>query len=357
MPAERKLIRRPASAPPVGYGKLLTDIKTRIRAAQVKAVLAVNRELILLYWEIGHGILVRQQEEGWGAKVVDRLARDLHAAFPGMHGFSSRNLKYMRAFAEAYPQRPFVQQVAAQIPWFHNCLLLDRLRQPDLRHWYIHQTISNGWSRNMLAFQIASGLHQRQGRAITNFRRTLPPPQSDLAQQTLKDPYNFDFLTLAADAHERDLEQGLLDHIQRFLVELGVGFAFVGRQYLIEVDEQDYFLDLLFYHLRLRCFVVLDLKMKPFQPEFAGKMNFYLSAVDDQLRHPDDKSSIGLLLCQSKQSLTVEYALRDLTKPIGVAEWQTKLVESLPKELKGKLPAVAEIEAELRKTSARKRSR
>jgi predicted nuclease of restriction endonuclease-like (RecB) superfamily len=240
--------------------------------------------------------------------------------------------------------------VLTAIPWGQNVILLQKLKDPLLRLWYAHKAIEHGWSRAVLTQHIETQLHKREGKAVTNFQRTLPPPQSDLAEQTLKDPYNFDFLTLRSNAHERDLEQGLLDHIQKFLLELGVGFAFVGRQYHLEISGQDYYLDLLFYHLHLRCYVVIDLKMKAFEPEFAGKMNFYLSAVDDQLRHTDDKASIGLLLCKERDHLTVEYALRDLKKPIGVAQWQTKLVESLPKNLKGSLPTVEEIEAELGRT-------
>ena len=247
---------------------------------------------------------------------------------------------------ELNSERPAAALTA--IPWGQNVILLQKLKDPLLRLWYAHKAIEHGWSRAVLTHNIETRLHQREGKAVTNFQRTLPPPQSDLAEQTLKDPYNFDFLMLRSDAHERDLEQGLLDHIQTFLLELGVGFAFVSRQYHIEISGQDYYLDLLFYHLRLRCYVVIDLKMKAFEPEFAGKMNFYLSALDDQLRHVDDKPSIGLLLCTERDHLTVEYALRDLRKPIGVAQWQTKLVESLPLNLKGSLPTVEEIEAELR---------
>jgi len=240
-------------------------------------------------------------------------------------------------------------QAVAEIPWGHNVWLMEKVKNPVLRLWYARKTIEHGWSRAVLTHQIDTRLHQRTGKAVTNFQQTLPPPQSDLAQQTLKDPYNFDFLTLGDDAHERDLELGLLEHIQNFLLELGVGFTFVGRQVHLEVAGEDYFIDLLFYHLRLRCYVVIDLKMEAFQPEFAGKMNFYLSAVDDQMRHADDQPSIGLLLCRQRNHVTVEYALRDLRKPIGVAQWQTKLVESLPKNLKGNLPTVKQIEAELEK--------
>jgi predicted nuclease of restriction endonuclease-like (RecB) superfamily len=333
---------------PSRYGAVLADLKERVRAAQVRAVLSVNRELIQLYWQIGGEILRCQREEGWGAKVVERLAKDLRAEFPEMEGFSSRNLKYMRAFAVAYSEAEFVQQVVAQIPWGHNLLLLNKLRQPELREWYARKTLEHGWSRAVLSAQIQTKVHAREGKALTNFKQTLPSPQSDLAQQALKDPYTFDFLSLSTEARERELEQGLVDHIQKFLLELGVGFAFVGRQVHLEIGGEDYFIDLLFYHLKLRCFVVIDLKMEPFKPEFAGKMNFYLSAVDDRMRNSQDQPSIGLLLCRDKNHITVEYALRHLAKPIGVAQWRTRLVDSLPKKLEGALPSVKELEKELR---------
>ena len=364
--------RKPSAALPVGYANLLTDLKARVRAAQLRAAVSVNRELILLYWDIGKIIVEAQNTKGYGKQVVEQLAEDLHTAFPKMDGFSPRNVWRMRAFYLAWTdesqkhQQPVgnldskilpqlvaeldgqnLPQPVAEIPWGHNVWLLEKISNPILRLWYAHKTIEHGWSRAVLTHHIETQLHKREGKAVTNFKRTLPPPQSDLAEQTLKDPYNFDFLTLHSDAHERDLEKGLLDHIQKFLLELGVGFAFVGRQYHMEISGKDYYLDLLFYHLRLRCYVVIDLKMKTFEPEFAGKMNFYLSAVDDQLRHADDRPSIGLLLCKERDHVTVEYALRDLKKPIGVAQWQTKLVESLPRNLKGSLPTVAEIEAEL----------
>ncbi len=362
---------------PAGYTTLLADLKARVRAAQLRAVVSVNRELILLYWDIGRIIVAAQTTKGYGKQVVERLAEDLRKAFPKMDGFSPRNVWRMRAFYLAWTEKSHkykqpvenldskilpqlvaeldghnLPQPVAEIPWGHNVLLLEKIPSPILRLWYAHKAIEHGWSRAVLTHHIETQLHKREGKAVNNFQRTLPPPQSDLAEQTLKDPYNFDFLTIRSDAHERDLEQGLLDHIQKFLLELGVGFAFVGRQYHMEISGQDYYLDLLFYHLRLRCFFVIDLKMKAFEPEFAGKMNFYLSAVDDQLRHADDRPSIGLLLCKERDHLTVEYALRDLKKPIGVAQWQTKLVESLPRNLKGSLPTVAEIEAELDNTRA-----
>ena len=336
---------------PHGYGDLLATIKTRVRSARLSAALASNRELILLYWDIGRMILERQAEAGWGAKVVDKLARDLRAEFTKMRGFSPRNLKYMRAFAEAWPELEFVQQVAAQIPWFHNCLIIERIVSVKNREWYMRKTLEHGWSRNVLAIQIESALHSREGKAATNFPATLPHPQSDLAQQALKDPYIFDFLSLDATVREREMEGELLNHIQRFLIELGTGFAFVGRQVHLEVEGKDYYLDLLFYHLKLRCFVVVDLKSGPFKPEFAGQMYFYLSAVDDMMRHADDKPSIGLLLCREKDRLTVEYALRGFTKPIGVAEWKTRLVESLPKRLQGRLPAPEEFSKLVQETS------
>ena len=327
------------------YATLLASIKERIQSAQVRAALAVNRELVLLYWGIGKEILARQKQEGWGTKVIERLAKDLRSAFPHMKGFSRTNLLYMRAFSEAWPEEPIVQQLAGQLPWFHNCTLLDKTKDSEERFWYAHSAIEHGWSRNILVMQIESNLYRRQGKAITNFQATLPKPQSDLAQQLLKDPYNFDFLTLSKDAHEREVETGLVAHIQKFLLELGVGFAFVGRQVPLEVAGKEYRIDLLFYHLKLRCFVVFDLKGGAFKPEYTGKMNFYLSAVDDLLRHPDDKPSIGLILCKQKDGIVAEYALRDMTKPLGVAEFTH--LEKLPEEFKGTLPTIEEIEAEL----------
>ena len=330
------------------YQDLLARLKGQIRTAQVRAAVAVNQELVLLYWGIGKEILTRQRDEGWGAKVIDQLAKDLRHSFPEMQGFSPRNLKYMRALAEAWPDEAIVQQLAAQLPWFHNCVLLDKVKDTAERLWYIRQSIENGWSRNVLVLQIESGLYRRQGKAITNFHATLPQPQSDLAQQLLKDPFNFDFLTLTTEAQERDLERGLLAHLRQFLIELGVGFAFVGSQVPLEVGGEDFKLDLLFYHLRLRCFVVIVLKMGAFKPEYAGKLNFYLSAVDDLLRHADDKPSIGLILCKAKSGIVAEYALRDIGKPLGISGFTH--LEKLPELLKGTLPTIEEIEAELAKS-------
>ncbi|BAY44671.1 hypothetical protein SAMD00079811_22720 [Scytonema sp. HK-05] len=327
------------------YEEFLGELKERIRQAQVQAALAVNRELILLYWQIGRDILWRQQQQGWGAKVIERLPADLRKAFPEIKGLSSRNLKYMRAFAEAYPDQEFVQRAAAQIPWFHNCVLIDKVKDSAEREWYIRQTIQQGWSRNVLVHQIESGLYHRQGKSITNFERTLPKPQSELAQEIIKDPYNFDFLSLGEAAQERDLEKALINHIRDFLLELGVGFAFVGSQYHLEVGGEDFYIDLLFYHLRLRCFVVIDLKIEEFKPEFSGKMNFYVSAVDDLLRHLNDEPSIGMILCKSRNKTIVEYALRDMNKPIGVSTYQLR--QALPENLQGSLPTVEQLEAEL----------
>lgn len=340
------MAERPTSLP-AQYDSLLRSLKERIRAAQQRAALSVNRELILLYWSVGRDILARQADAGWGAKVVERLSADLRRALPHMHGLSARNLKYMRALAEAYPDESFVQQVVAQIPWGHNVRLLDSVKAPAEREWYLRQTIENGWSRNVLVHQVESGLFRRQGQALSNFGRTLPEPQSELARQVLKDPYNFDFLTLGPEAKERDLEEALLAHLRTFLLEMGAGFALVGSQYPLEVSGEDYRIDLLFYHLRLRSFVVVDLKVEEFKPEFAGKMGFYLSAVDDLLRHPQDGPSIGLILCKTKDRVVVEYTLRDTTKPIGVAEY--RLSDVLPEGVRVNLPSVAELEAELKK--------
>jgi predicted nuclease of restriction endonuclease-like (RecB) superfamily len=348
----RPVARRAASdLAPAGYADLLAAIKQRVQTAQVRAAVAVSRELITLYWQIGQDILRRQREEGWGAKVIDRLATDLHAAFPEMKGFSARNLKYMRALGEAYPDETFVQQVVAQIPWGHNVILLDKVKDAATREWYIHKTVEQGWSRSVLFLQIDAGAHLRQGKALTNFAAKLPSPQSDLARDLLKDPYNFDFLTLADDAHERHLQAGLLEHLREFLIELGVGFAFVGSRYPLEVGGKDFFLDLLFFHLRLRAFVVIELKVTEFEPEHLGKMNFYLSAVDDLLRHPEDRPSIGLILCPVKNSVVVEYALRDTTKPIGVAGYTAG--KALPADVRDQLPSPERLEEELRKRRSR----
>ncbi len=285
------------------YEKFLGELKRRIRSVQVRAGLSVNRELVLLYWGIGRDILERQKMQGWGARIIDSLARDLGRDFPDISGFSARNLKYMRAFAEAWPDEQIVQATLAQLPWYHHIALIEKLKDLEERLWYARQSVQSGWSRNVLVHQIESQLHRRQGHALTNFDRTLPAPQSELAQQILKDPYNFDFLSLGPEMLERDLERGLIEHIRDFFLELGKGFALVGSQYRFEIGGRDYSLDLLFYHLRLRCYVVVDLKIEDFKPEFAGKMNFYLSAIDDLLRHSDDAASIGIIICKDRNAV------------------------------------------------------
>jgi len=329
------------------YKAFFKEIKERILTSQIKAALAVNHELINLYWEIGSKIHLKQKDEGWGSKTVENLAKDLKSTFPEMKGFSLTNIKYMVQFAKEYPEFAISQQVVGQIPWGHNILLLQKLETLQDRIWYAHKTIEHGWSRNVLLHWLDSGLHKREGKAITNFQITLPSPQSDLAHQALKDPYCFDFLTLRDKHDEQELESGLLDHVQRFLLELGAGFSLVGRQVHLEIGGQDFYIDLLFYHYKLRCFIVVELKATDFKPEFVGKMNFYLSAVDDKMRHPDDKSTIGLLLCKGKNKVVAEYALRDINKPIGISQYEAKIIESLPDELKGSLPSIEQIEQEL----------
>ena len=330
---------------PPDYTNWLASLKQRIQSAQQRATLAVNRELVLLYWQIGHDILARQQAQGWGAKVIDRLARDLSAAFPGMKGFSPRNLKYMRAFAEAWPDEAIVQEVLAQLPWYHQLALLDKLRTRDEWEWYAARAIEHGWSRNILAMQIESSLHLRQGAAQTNFDCHLPPLQSDLARHTLKDPYVFDFLDLGEAAQERDIESALVGQVTRFLLELGAGFAFVGRQHRLTVGDEDFYIDLLFYHLKLRCYVVVELKATPFRPEYAGQLNFYLSAVDADIRTSADNPTIGLLLCKSHNRTVAEYALRGMDKAMGIADYQ--MVRAIPENLTSSLPSIEQIEMEL----------
>lgn len=332
---------------PNDYGAVLADLKTRIRSSQQRASLSVNYEMTLLYWDIGKTILDRQNLQGWGAKVIDTLSRDLVTEFPGMKGFSPRNLKYMRKLAATYTDREFVQRVVAQIPWGQNLTILDSVTSHDQRIFYIAKTIENGWSRPILVHQIESGLFHRQGNAVTNFSTSLPAPHSEIARHTLKDPYTLDFLTITEHVHERDIESQLVEHITRFLLELGIGFSFVGNQYRIQLPSKDLYLDLLFYHLHLRCFVVIDLKAREFMAEDAGKMNLYLSAVDDNLRHETDNPSIGLILCKSKDRLLAEYALRDMGKAIGISSYQ--LTKSLPKDIRPSLPTIEQIESEFGK--------
>ena len=333
------------------YALLLSNLKTRIRQERLRVVLASNAALVNLYWDIGKSILKKQQEEGWGAKVIDRLSADLSKEFPDMKGFSPRNLKYMRAFASAWPKKSFVQEVLARITWYHNLALLDKLDDAQTRLWYARKIIEHGWSRNILAVQIDSRLHERQGKAAHNFTATLPPTDSDMAAQVFKDPYIFDFLGTAEPRREAELEQGLMDHVQKFLLELGAGFAFVGRQLHLELGDSDFYLDLLFYHLKLRCYVVIELKAGKLEPGHVSQLNMYLNVVDDLLRHPDDKPTIGLLLVKQKNKMIAEYALRGHTKPIGIAAWKTQITRALPDALKSSLPAIEDIEAELSKGS------
>ena len=330
---------------PDGYADWLADLKGRIHSAQQRATLAVNRELVLLYWHIGCDILARQSRQGWGAKVVERLALDLRTAFPQMKGFSPRNLKYMRAFAEAWPDEAIVQGVLAQLPWYHQLALLDKLPGPEARLWYAAKAIEHNWSRNILVMQIETRLLERSSKAVTNFEVSLPKPQSDLARESLKDPYRFDFLGLTDEAQEREIEHALVKHVTEFLLELGAGFAFVGRQVLLDVGGDEFFIDLLFYHLKLRCYVVIELKGGKFKPEHLGQLGFYLTAVDRQVKHAQDNPTIGLLLCKSKNKVVAEYALGDKTQPMGIAEY--KLLESLPAELQTSLPSIEQIEREI----------
>ena len=330
---------------PEGYEELLQQVKQRVREARVRAALAVNSELVRLYWSIGRDILERQERQGWGAKVVERLAADLGREFPDSKSFSARNLLSMRRFAEAWPDPAIVKQLVSQLPWGHNIRLLQKVEDPEQRIWYAKKVIENGWSRNVLVLHIERGLFEATGEVRANFEATLPAPQSDLARETLKDPYKFDFLGIAEDAEERVIERGLVRHIRDFLLELGQGFAFVGNQVVLEVGAEPYRIDLLFYHLKLRCYVVIELKAGRFKPEQVGKLNFYLSAVDDLLRHPDDKPSIGMVLCKDRNDIVAEYALRGTSQPMAVSQFE--LTKTLPEELKGKLPSVEDLEAEL----------
>lgn len=372
---------------PADYPALLADIKQRVRHAQTRAMLAVNAELIRLYWDIGALIEQRQKREGWGTAVIPRLAKDLHNELPEEKGFSERNIKRMLAFYREYPhlaasagstekvpqavaqiaakgkwpqvvaQRPqdpapaaeagptFSPEPLLSLPWGHHAELIAKVKNPSVRQWYMRAAIENGWSRNILVMQIETAAHQRQGKAASNFALRLPPPDSDLVQHTLKDPYLFDFLTLEAGFHERELETSLIAHLEKFLLELGQGFAFVGRQYHLDLGGDDFYIDLLFYHLKLRCYVVIDLKRGDFKPEYAGKMNFYCNVVDDKLRHETDKPTIGLILCQKPNRVLAEYALRGLEKPIGVSSFE--LTRALPETLQSSLPSIEQIEREL----------
>ena len=331
--------------PPEGYVDWLASLKTKISNAQLRATFAVNKELVLLYWQIGNEILSRQNQQGWGAKVIEKLAFDLKNSFPQMKGFSRSNLLYMRSFAETWCDQEIVQQLVGKLPWGHNLVLLDKLQNNEDRIWYAKKTIQNNWSRNVLVIQIESKLIARQGKAINNFELQLPKPDSDLAIESFKDPYRFDFLGLGEKAGEREIENALVKQVTEFLLELGAGFAYVGKQVNIEVGGEDFFIDLLFYHLKLHCYIVIELKTGDFKPEHLGQLGFYLTAVDKQIKSKQDKPTIGLLLCKNKNKIVAEYALNDKTQPMSIAEF--KLLESLPTNLKTQLPSIEDIEREL----------
>jgi predicted nuclease of restriction endonuclease-like (RecB) superfamily len=371
------------------YYHWLQQLKERIRSAQIKAAIKVNTELLSLYWELGREIIEKEKETGWGGGLIEQLSKDLLDEFPEMKGFSVTNLYYIKrwflfynhpditgpqAVAQILPQlvaelptnkklpqlvaksagrkkvqqsvAPIVPQLVGQIPWGHHREIITKCKDIKEALFYISQTTQHNWSRSVLVHQMESGLYKRKGKALTNFEYTLPKPQSDLANELLKNPYHFDFLMLGPEASEKELEDALLTHLTKFLLELGAGFAFLGRQYKMTVEDKDYELDLLFYHIRLRCHIVIELKIDDFKPEYAGKLNFYLSAADAQLKTKEDQPSIGLLLCKKAGKLTVEYSLKDIGKPIGVSEY--KLTEKIPAGLKGKLPTIKEIERELK---------
>jgi predicted nuclease of restriction endonuclease-like (RecB) superfamily len=330
---------------PEGYGELLEDLKARVYAAQQRAALAVNAEQIALYWDIGREILGRMDREGWGAKVTVRLSHDLREAFPDMRGFSRTNLDYMRSFAAAWSKEAISQQAVGKLPWGHNLVLLSKLSSADERLWYAEQVIENGWSRNILVNRIGTRAIERWGGALTNFTATLPAPDSDLAVESLKDPYRLDFLGLGKEAHEREIEKAMVAHVEEFLLELGAGFAFVGRQVHLEVGGDDFYLDLLFYHVKLHCYVVVEVKKGKFKPEHLGQLRFYLAAIDGEVKTDHDGPSIGLLLCETKNKVVAEYALRDGSSPLGIAEY--RLSEALPADLKTSLPSIEQIEREL----------
>lgn len=362
----------------VEYKSWLIDIKSKIRSSQMKAVIAVNSALIEFYWDIGK--MVSEKENIWGSKLIEQVSRDLKEEFPEMKGLSVTNIKYCRLFYNYFSIRPQAEDLIAirpqagdenveqpiintqkndneiiahnfkkilLIPWGHIKLIIDKIKDKKISQFYIYETLENNWSRDTLALQIKSNLHLRKGNAISNFKNTLPKPLSDLAQQTLKDPYIFDFLSMTENYKERDLENQLIAHISKFILELGKGFAFVGQQYNIEVGTKDYYIDLLFYHIKLKCYVVIDLKNTEFKPEYTGKMNFYLSAIDSLLKDENDNPTIGILLCRDKNNIEAEFALRDINKPIGITEFE--LTQILPENLKSSLPTIEELEEELKK--------
>ncbi len=330
------------------YLDLLKDIKHWLKTAQLKTAAAINRELLALYWEVGRRILKLQASSKWGDKVLNALEKDLRSSFPDIKGFSKTNLKYMRLFAQTYPDFQIGQTVSDQLTWSHHIALLQYTQSENERNWYTQQIIENGWSFRTLQDQLKADLFARQGQhanKTNNFHISLPMPQSRLALETLKDPYKLDFLTIGEDVYEREIEQGLVSHMTKFLLEMGQGFAFVGNQYRLKVGNAEYSIDLLFYHLKLRCYIICELKAGEFKAEHAGKLNFYLSAADDLLRTSQDNPSIGLILCEKKDKLVAEYALKDINKPIGISEYT--LLRQLPEKLQPDLPTIEAIEAEL----------
>lgn len=361
------------------YSSILKGLKEKIKQAQMQASLTANSQLLALYWEIGRAILEQQGEEGWGTQVIGRLSKDLRAEFPDMKGLSERNLVYMQSFAAAYPlitqqavakikapkkvkkstglitQQPVAemqfngikQHPVIQLPWGHNCVILDKIKTAEARLFYAAKTLENGWSRDVLMLQIKNNLYKRQGKAISNFEYTLPKEQSDLARETLKNPYVFDFLSFGEEMQERDLEKALIQHIKKFMLELGRGFSYVGNQYNLNVKGDDYFLDLLFYNYHLHCFVVFELKIGAFKPEYAGKLNFYVNTIDEQIKGKEDKPTIGVLLCKTPNDTVVQFALKGIKTPMGVADYE--LAKALPKKLKGEMPSIEELEAEIDK--------
>ncbi len=332
---------------PQGYQDFIGEIVKDIKQQRVRTFLNANADMICLYWRIGKQVLEKQKAEGWGTKVIDRVSKDLRDEFPDMNGFSPRNIKYMRKFAETYYEYEFVQRVVAQIPWRTNISLMEKLNDNESRQWYAQKTLENGWSKTILELQIESGLKERQGKTVNNFQIALPKYESDLVNYAFKDPYIFDFLGTDAPRREIEIEKKLTEHIQQFLLELGQGFAFVGRQVHLEVGGDDFFIDLLFYHLRLRCYVVVELKACEFEPGFISQLNMYQNAVNDLLRHPDDKPTIGLLLVKGKNKTVVEYSLMGYTNPIGVADWKDRIEESMMTEIMESLPTIEQIEKEL----------
>jgi predicted nuclease of restriction endonuclease-like (RecB) superfamily len=362
------------------YKNWLTELKSNIQHSQIKAALAVNSQLIQLYWDLGKQITEKQETAKWGSGFIEQLSKDLRAEFPDMSGFSKDNLLRVKKFYLYYSQQftkvaqvvPLLedsiqQQPVAklepvvlenltllfQIPWGHHILIFQKIKDVSEAIFYVKKTIENNWSRAVLVHQIESNLYERQGKAVSNFQNTLPKPNSDLANEMLKDPYNFDFLAMTKNYNERDLEKSLTQNITDFLLELGAGFAFVGKQYAVRLGEKEYFIDLLFYHLTLRCYVVIELKVVEFKPEFAGKLNFYLNVIDDQLKHEHDQPTVGLIICQTKDNIEAEYALKGIEKPIGISEYELKKI--LPNELKSSLPSIEEIENELRKSNDERR--